>query len=171
MRTRFGGRRELKKLDEYLWHDETVSRIATGSLGGKRGLLVFTDRRLIFLFHGLMSQQNEDFPLDSVTSISVKAGLANATITVYSGGAKHEISNVWKDDAKAITDEIRNHIATRGREQRPAGPSTGAPPDAVAPQPQPDVLVQLKQLGELRDAGVLTNEEFEAKKAELLTRL
>jgi hypothetical protein len=33
------------------------------------------------------------------------------------------------------------------------------------------VLSQIKQLGELRDAGVLTNEEFEAKKAEVLARL
>ena len=30
---------------------------------------------------------------------------------------------------------------------------------------------QLKKLGELRDAGVLTEEEFEKKKAELLDRL
>ncbi|WP_081744532.1 SHOCT domain-containing protein [Arthrobacter sp. H14] len=30
---------------------------------------------------------------------------------------------------------------------------------------------QLKQLGELRDAGVLTEDEFTAKKTELLDRL
>ena len=33
---------------------------------------------------------------------------------------------------------------------------------------QADVLNQLKQLGELRDAGVLTEEEFAAQKAKLL---
>jgi hypothetical protein len=173
MRSTFGSRRELKKLDEYLWHDETVSRMASGALNGKLGLLIFTDRRLIFLFHGWVSQRNEDFPLDAITSISVKAGMAMATITVYSGGAKHEISSVPKDDAKAITNEIRNHIAVRGGTAaipQPAAPE--APMSAAtAPQQQGDVLSQLKQLGELRDAGVLTNEEFEAKKAELLTRL
>jgi len=36
---------------------------------------------------------------------------------------------------------------------------------------QPDVLDQLRKLGELRDAGVLTTEEFESKKTELLGRL
>lgn len=30
---------------------------------------------------------------------------------------------------------------------------------------------RLRQLGELRDGGIITNEEFEAKKAELLARL
>jgi len=34
-----------------------------------------------------------------------------------------------------------------------------------------DPLVQLKQLGELRDSGVLTEEEFAGKKAEILGRL
>ena len=46
------------------------------------------------------------------------------------------------------------------------------PPQEYAPAPaapsQADVLNQLKQLGELRDAGVLTEDEFAAQKAKLL---
>ncbi len=34
-----------------------------------------------------------------------------------------------------------------------------------------DVMDQLKKPAELRDAGILTSDEFEAKKAELLPRL
>jgi hypothetical protein len=41
-----------------------------------------------------------------------------------------------------------------------------------APQAEPggggDTLAQLKELGELRDSGVLTDEEFAAQKAKLL---
>ena len=36
---------------------------------------------------------------------------------------------------------------------------------------QPAAVTQLKELGELKDAGVLTDEEFEAKKASLLDRI
>jgi hypothetical protein len=36
---------------------------------------------------------------------------------------------------------------------------------------QPDSLDQLEKLGKLRDSGVISDEEFEAKKAELLKRL
>jgi hypothetical protein len=51
-----------------------------------------------------------------------------------------------------------------------------------APQPPPpaaaatsgndtnELLAQLKQLGELRDAGVLTDNEFQAQKARILAR-
>jgi len=33
-----------------------------------------------------------------------------------------------------------------------------------------EILAQLRQLGELRDAGVLTDHEFEAQKARILAR-
>jgi predicted Zn-dependent peptidase len=43
-----------------------------------------------------------------------------------------------------------------------------APSPASAPSGQPDYIAELKQLAELRDAGVITEEEFEAKKQQLL---
>ena len=44
-----------------------------------------------------------------------------------------------------------------------------APPAATAPLA--DVPDQIRKLGELRDAGLLTPQEFDAKKAELLGRM
>jgi len=41
---------------------------------------------------------------------------------------------------------------------------------AAAPA-DPDVLEQLRRLGELRSSGVLTDMKFEAKKVELLGRI
>jgi Short C-terminal domain len=41
------------------------------------------------------------------------------------------------------------------------------PPSQTAPA-QPDKLEQLKQLGELKASGVLTEAEFEAQKAKIL---
>jgi hypothetical protein len=43
------------------------------------------------------------------------------------------------------------------------GPAPAAADDAISVQ-----LAQLKQLGELRDAGILTDAEFEAKKTVIL---
>jgi hypothetical protein len=45
-----------------------------------------------------------------------------------------------------------------------------APTNAPSPARQ-DALEQLRRLGELRDSGVITDSEFEAKKAELLKRI
>lgn len=52
----------------------------------------------------------------------------------------------------------------------PPVPADSAAGDTRAQTPE-QVMALLKQLGELRDAGVVTPEEFEAKKKELLDRL
>ncbi|MEZ5960608.1 MAG: SHOCT domain-containing protein [Hyphomonadaceae bacterium] len=62
---------------------------------------------------------------------------------------------------------------------QPAPPTAPVPTSAPAPAPAPApaggdaaaIMEQIKQLGALRDAGVLTADEFEAKKAELLKRI
>ncbi len=56
----------------------------------------------------------------------------------------------------------------------PHPPAYGATPTPQAPAPSGDsaaIMEQLKQLGALQAAGVLTPAEFEAKKADLLSRL
>ena len=48
-------------------------------------------------------------------------------------------------------------------------PPTYAPAaPAPAPEPQVDMIARLKELAELRDQGILTDEEFAAQKAKLL---
>jgi len=47
----------------------------------------------------------------------------------------------------------------------------GSPPPPLPPKQQPDVMDQLRKLAELREAGVVSEDEFLAKKAELLARL
>ena len=37
--------------------------------------------------------------------------------------------------------------------------------------PPADPIDQLQKLGQLRDAGILTEEEFQAKKSEILSRM
>jgi hypothetical protein len=50
----------------------------------------------------------------------------------------------------------------------PGMPATAQPPPTAAAAPQPDLVEQLRKLGELRDAGILTEDEFAAQKAKLL---
>jgi hypothetical protein len=160
MRVRFGGGREIKRLAGYLWDGETVQQMTTGTYGKGTGLVVLTDRRLLFVQDGMMSKTTEDFPIDKVSSVQWSSGMMLGDIVIFASGNKAEIKQVNKDDGKEIVDLIRHRLS--------------APTQAPAPAPTqaaPDPIEQLKRLGELRDAGVVTDAEFEAKKADLLSRL
>jgi hypothetical protein len=61
---------------------------------------------------------------------------------------------------------VRGLITTAGRPE-PADQEP-APEYAAPPSPQQDMVQQLKDLAELKDQGVLTEEEFAAQKARIL---
>jgi hypothetical protein len=132
-----------------------------GMYGKGTGLVVLTDGRLLFVQDGVMSKTTEDFPIDKVSSVQWTSGMMMGSIVIFASGNKSEIKNVNKDDGKELVDKIRHRISD------PTPP--GATPPATVPATDP--IEQLRKLGELRDAGVVTPEEFEAKKAELLNRL
>ena len=60
---------------------------------------------------------------------------------------------------------------TQGLQQTYGGVADAAMREAKAKQAAEDPTTKLKKLGEMRDAGLITAEEFEAKKAELLRGL
>jgi hypothetical protein len=163
MRMKVGGGKEIKRLVDHLWEDEHVERMTTGAYGAGTGLLVVTDRRLLFIKEGAMSKKSEDFPLEKVSSVQWSSGMMTGTITIFASGNKAEIKNVNKDDGKAITDLIRNRLT--------APKPTAAATSAEVPTSTADIPEQIRKLGELRDAGVLTSEEFDSKKADLLARM
>jgi hypothetical protein len=69
--------------------------------------------------------------------------------------------------ATAVSNRVSRRQAQRWADQ--GDPYYSEPEPAPAPAaPQPDKLDQLKQLGELKTAGVLTDAEFEAQKAKIL---
>jgi hypothetical protein len=69
--------------------------------------------------------------------------------------------------AHVVHDRIQRRQGAPGAAPgAPAGPTAGA---AAGPAAVDDTLARLTQLGELRAAGVLTEAEFEAQKARILT--
>lgn len=78
--------------------------------------------------------------------------------------------------ATAVSNRVSRRQANRWAEQDSAADQQPPPPPSPAYQPAPppaasltpDVLTQLKELGELRDNDVLTEAEFEAQKAKIL---
>ena len=68
--------------------------------------------------------------------------------------------------ATAVSNRVSRRQANRWSQQEAATYAEPPPPPAAASGQ--DTLEQLKELGELKAAGVLTQEEFDAQKAKIL---
>ncbi|ACL42281.1 hypothetical protein Achl_4330 (plasmid) [Pseudarthrobacter chlorophenolicus A6] len=120
-------------------------------------------------------------PLASISAVQIKpaGAVMSGFIQFTLPGSNERRSEFGKQTFDAAGDE--NSIVFI-RDQEPAFlafrdvleqaiAARHSPVAAAAPAPAPTVLDQIAQLAGLRDAGVLTAEEFDAKKAELLSRL
>jgi hypothetical protein len=81
------------------------------------------------------------------------------TATAVSNRVSRRQVNRWSQQAEAE--------AYEQQQQQPAAHYQQPAPAPAAPS-QEDTLAQLKELGELRASGILTEEEFEAQKAKIL---
>jgi Short C-terminal domain len=75
--------------------------------------------------------------------------------------------------ATAVSNRVSRRQANRWSQQEDAQQQQAPPPQYQEPAPAapaPDPLAQLKELGELKASGVLTDAEFEAQKAKILAQ-
>jgi hypothetical protein len=93
-----------------------------------------------------------------------RTAVVAGTATAVSNRVSRRQGNRW-----AANDQQQADAAAAEEQQAAPQQQAYAPPP---PQPQApaetDMLTQLQQLGELRSAGVLTEEEFAAQKAKIL---
>ncbi|WP_433420327.1 SHOCT domain-containing protein [Microtetraspora malaysiensis] len=166
MASKFGSRREIRHLVDYLLEGEAVEQMAGGTFGPGIGLVVLTDRRLLFVKDGLVAKVAEDFMVGMISTVQWDPGSSHGTLTVTSSGDKAKIEDIHNDDGARLAGAIQHRLAGA----RSAAPPAPAPAEAPV-SGDDDVFEALRKLGELRDQGVITDAEFAAKKAELLARI
>jgi len=159
-----GSKREIQRLPEVLWEGETVEMLATGQYGGGAGLIAMTNLRLIFYKNGIMSQTVEDFPYGKISSVQWQGGMLMGTLTVYTSGNRADIKNMPKDQGKVLADALRMHIA------QGTAPGT-APAAPAAPSGAQDVASRLSTLDQLRGQGVISDQEYQERRARILDSL
>ncbi|BFU44909.1 SHOCT domain-containing protein [Krasilnikovia sp. MM14-A1004] len=103
--------------------------------------------------------------LRGIARTAVVAGTASA---VAGRVQRHQAEKFADRDAGIYADRTAAYQQQMAAQQPYQQPYQQAAPPPPAASPQVDVIEQLKQLGQLRDQGVLTDEEFNAQKAKLL---
>lgn len=160
---RLFGRKEFRHLGNLLRFSEHVQELGQGQFAGKQGLVVLTDERIFFLEKSLGSETMEQFDLDAITSVGLAKKITGETLRIFTAGHTTEIKSMGHGQGDAIERAFRT--VQHSRQQ------TATAQARPASAPNEDPITQIERLASLRDRGLLSSEEFEAKKAELIGRM
>ncbi len=192
--SRFIPRKEIKELPSVLGADECIEQLTPGFYNGGIGLLVATNRRLVFVDKGMLyGLRVEDFHYDRISSIQYKTGLLLGEITIFASGNRAEISQVEKSMVRQFGEYVQTRIgrppplpaaassanATMAMTQSSSSPHSTQAPAPAPPLPPPplpaaqdstdDVIIsKLERLAALKQQGILTEQEFLEQKARIL---
>ncbi len=152
-------RKEIRALPEILSANERIVYLIEGrnKITQHHIILVATDRRLIFVDKEFMYGLTvEDYSYSKISSIQYETAVMLASIDIQVSDDLVEIDGVGKYDAKLFCEKVRDFMS---------GPKENFH------KPEPSALDQLEQLGRLKECGILSEEEFNEQKKNLLNKL
>ena len=159
--------RLLEKAKEH-FHDEeralqtvlgTYETTIMGTDFSRTGIFIATDQRLLFYAKKLTGFDLETFPYANISSMEMAKNLMGYRIRFFASGNSVEMKWIQDGDVRIFVDTVKAQMTVVKSSK------------ASSPERSTDLVDQLGRLGELHAAGVLTDEEFSAKKAEILSRL
>ncbi len=154
--SRILGVREIKSLPDILWEDEKLEKLVQGFYEKGNGILIATNKRLLFVDKGLIyGLRTEDFPYDKISSIKYEAGLLFGKIVIYASGNKAEISQIEKKRAKDFCDYVRARCSSTQKH-------------ASIKEEGGDMEEQLKKLASYKEKGLISEKDYADKKKKIL---
>ncbi len=154
---------QIKKFKEFQQQEnEEVFFAASGYIGkmmGRgsnrqiNGILLATNRRIVFYKKSIIGEAVEGIPLEKISSVERRSVLGSVRTTFHTSNDDLTFKSHDSKDMQSISDYVEN------KQQEQPGSAVGIVDSAIE---------KIKKLAELKEVGVLTEEEFESKKAQLL---
>jgi uncharacterized membrane protein YdbT with pleckstrin-like domain len=153
-------------------------------LSWARTYFVVTSQRVIYRT-GVVARKGAEIPLDRITNINfgqrmLERVIGAGNLEIQSAGEQGTTSFDFVRHPDGVQQEIYRQMDAREHRQSSTDATAvgdavakaiGDQPPAAAPASAASVPEQIEQLARLRDAGHITPEEYDAKKAELLGRM
>lgn len=119
------------------------------------GNLIITNERVIFYRKGILGEVLETIPVYKITSVEHISLMGHRVLTIHTS---HDSLKFKTFEDKVLFEKAYNILES----QRETPPSDSQ---------KNDPLDQIKKLSELYEAGAISKEEFEEKKAKLLDQI
>lgn len=160
-------KKSLILVKEHLEKDETINSSIYGTyeikLMGKdsirKGIFVATENRLVFYAKKLFGYDLESFPFKNISSLEKSKGFMGHSISFFASGNNAKMKWINEGDINGFTEYVNSKIGKTESTQNTVNQNEKGIPELI------------QQLSELKEKGILSEEEFNTKKAELLAKL
>ncbi|HDY98750.1 MAG TPA: hypothetical protein ENH72_09685 [Pseudomonas sabulinigri] len=136
--------------------------MGSGKDAQQNGCMIVTQQRAVFYRKGMLGEVLETMPLKSITSVERKSILGHRVLRLHTSHDHLEFKTFDKQGEAALAIAIN-----AGRESQSPAPDSSAVPLPLTLDP----AERLTKLASLKEAGLLTEEEFATKRAELIAQL
>jgi len=155
---------EYKALPSIIAPDETLLGVVEGilqTMGNSKiekwGILMATNKRVVFYSKNIMGiERKEDFPLSRISSVSYRKGIMYGAVYLTAASSDILMDSIDKSKAEKIVNVI-NDLLSKTQSQ---GNTTVNNNESVA--------TQIEKLFDLKQKGILTDDEFSQQKSKLL---
>ena len=151
----------LSTIKKNLNKGESIKKSVFGMCEGVRtGIIAATDTRLVFFVKKVFGHEIESFPYNKISSLERSKGAIGEGITIFTSNNKAKMRLVTGGSILQLLDFVETKLNPDSVEQ-----------DAKASTNTMDIPSQIERLADLGDKGIVTEEEFSIKKAELLDKM
>jgi hypothetical protein len=126
--------------------------------------LIITNRRILIYKPGFIGSETEEYPFESIDKIDHKKGFIRSEIEIHTHGKKIELDNISNDEAVKAISIIRQNMQAHKTAQKTVVLQA---PSAASEDP----VAKLRQLKEMVDAGLVSQDEYDKTKAAILARM
>lgn len=163
-------KKDILRIDEVVEKTETILFAAATNCVIKSvninktesypGIAILTDKRFIFTYKVLLNWTLETINVSDIQSINCSGnGLTGGHVQIHTLVKTYDILVSYKKD---MIQKIERVFETaKNNATAPSAPASSGE----------DVLAQIEKLSELKNKGILSEEEFQAKKQELLAKI
>ena len=155
-----GIKKTLKELQDSINDSEKlIGVIHAFDDENRNGGLYLTNDRIICICKGLgLGTKTTDFPYSKISSIDFKSSFLKSEITIHVSGNTSEYTVHDKELANQVVKFVREKLGEKNDVSNESSDKE-------------DVFSQIEKLSLLKEKGILSEEEFNNKKAELLKRI
>ena len=151
--------RALNDVEDAIYPEEEILAIGEGLYNHDMWLILLTDRRILLLCRGLLfGFKSKSIRLEDIVDLQIVPGRMMTQLVVREGTKNIEIDNVHNASAQYIENRLRQIL--KGRQ-------VGIP---VASLPEDDHLLALAELVRKREQRLISDDDFDSQKAELMRK-